>query len=176
MIQYRCLTGEELCPRLFKDFNRRQEVTKCWRREKGQWVIKDDPFIDDWSKEDYVFLVSCLKNTVATGGFVYAGFKDGQLKGFVSVESELFGKDQEYMDLTSIHVSAEMRHEGMGKVLFEAAKQWAKAHGAKKLYISSHSEVESQAFYKSMGCVEAREYDPGHVEKEPFDCQLECVL
>ena len=35
------------------------------------------------------------------------------------------------MDLTSIHVSAEMRHEGMGKVLFEAAKQWAKAHGAK---------------------------------------------
>ena len=45
---------------------------------------------------------------------------------------------------------------------------------AKKLYISAHSAVESQAFYKAMGCVEAEEYNAEHVEKEPYDCQLEC--
>ena len=49
-------------------------------------------------------------------------------------------------------------------------------NGAGKLYISAHSAVESQAFYKSMGCVEAGEYNPEHVEKEPYDCQLECRL
>ncbi|MCI8896985.1 MAG: hypothetical protein HFI61_04170, partial [Lachnospiraceae bacterium] len=33
--------------------------------------------------------------------------------------------------------------------------------------------VETQAFYRAMGCVEAQEYNKEHVEKEPYDCQLE---
>ncbi|MDO5551833.1 MAG: GNAT family N-acetyltransferase, partial [Lachnospiraceae bacterium] len=97
-------------------------------------------------------------------------------KGFVSVESDLFGGTQRYLDLSSIHVSEDMRGRGIGKALFLAAKDWAKEHGARKLYISSHSAVESQAFYKAMGCVEAEVYHQGHVEREPYDCQLECVL
>lgn len=52
----------------------------------------------------------------------------------------------------------------------------AKAHRAKKLYISDHSAVESQAFYRAMGCVEAREYNEEHVLREPYDCQLEIEL
>lgn len=39
-----------------------------------------------------------------------------------------------------------------------------------------HSIVESQAFYRKMGCTEAQEYSQKHVEAEPFDCQLECML
>ena len=59
---------------------------------------------------------------------------------------------------------------------FTNIKEWAKQKGAKKLYISAHSAVESQAFYKSMGCVEAKVYNQKHVEDEPYDCQLECGL
>lgn len=176
MIQYRILHTDELCRELFRDFTRHQNVTKCWRRENNEWVVKDDPFIDDWSEADYQILVSCLKNTIATGGFVYAAFDDGRLKGFVSVESGLFGGGQKYLDLSSIHVSEDMRAKGIGRNLFLAAKEWAKNHGAGKLYISAHSAVESQAFYKKMGCVEAEVYNQEHVEKEPYDCQLECLL
>lgn len=176
MIKYRKLAYDEIKTELFKDFIRHQVVTECWRREKGKWVIKRDPFIDDWSSEDYVFLVSCLKNTVKTGGFVYGAFCEEVLKGFVSVEGEIFGGEQGYIDLSSIHVSEEKRGTGIGKSLFLAAKDFAKKKGAKKLYISSHSAVESQAFYKKMGCAEAEVYNEEHVEKEPFDCQLECIL
>lgn len=176
MYQYQELNGSELCPELFSGFIRRQVVTKCWRRENGCWVIKDDPFIDDWSEADYRTLVTCLKNTVSTGGVVYAAFLDGILKGFASVESTPFGNEQEYLDLTSIHVSADLRGSGIGKMLFLLAKEWAREKGAKKLYISAHSSVESQAFYKKMGCVEAQTYNQQHVEAEPLDCQLECVL
>ena len=63
-----------------------------------------------------------------------------------------------------------------GKSLFRRSADWAKVHGAKKLYISAHSSLESQAFYAAMGCVEAEEYDPVHVENEPGACQLEFVL
>ena len=80
------------------------------------------------------------------------------------------------MDLSNIHVSRDMRRQGIGRELFSLAKQWAREHMAEKLYISAHSAVESQAFYQSMGCAEAVEYNRELAEKEPCDCQLECVL
>lgn len=176
LLKYRALCAEEICRELFKDFIRHQIVTKCWRKENGKWIIKDDPFIDDWSERDYQILISCLKNTILSNGFVYAAFYDGKLKGFVSVEPKIFGDEQRYCDLSSIHISEDMRNKGIGRTLFLAAKEWAKHKGAKKLYISAHSAIESQAFYKSMGCVEAEVYNQKHVEDEPYDCQLECCL
>lgn len=176
MVNYRELNETEITAELFSRFIRRQVVTDVWRRENGKWIIKSEPFIDDWSAEDYDFLVKCLRHTVSSGGFAYGAFADGVLKGFVSVEAELFGGENRYLDLSSIHVSEDMRGEGIGRVLFGAACEWAKSHGARKLYISSHSAVETQSFYKSMGCKEAALYNKGHVEKEPFDVQLEKIL
>lgn len=179
-IYYRTLCADEICRELFGNFVRHQNVVKCWRKEGEKWVIRDDPFIDDWTEDDYQFLVKCLKNTVQTGGFVYAAFRehssDSMLKGFVSVEPALFGGEQGYLDLSSIHVSEDLRGKGIGKSLFLAAKGWARKKGGRKLYLSAHSAVETQAFYKAMGCVEAQEYDQRHVEQEPYDCQLECPL
>lgn len=175
-ITYRPIPYEELDVRLFSSFIRKQIVTDCWRKAQGRWVIKSDPFIDDWDENDYIFLVKCLKNTVRTGGLVQGAFIDGKLKAFVSVEGTLIGSEKQYADVTSIHVSQDMRGRGIGRRLFETAKQYAGHLGAKKLYMSAHSAVETQAFYKAMGCVEALEYDKHHATKEPFDCQMECVL
>ena len=69
-----------------------------------------------------------------------------------------------------------MRGQGVGRTLFAAAKDWAAKQGARKLYISAHSAVETQRFYRAMGCTEAAVYCPEHVAAEPFDCQLECPL
>lgn len=176
MIIYRELSENELDRDLFRYFVRRQTVTDCWRKVDGRWTVRPDPFVDDWSEEDFQMLVRCLKNTVRTGGFVCAAFWEDKLKGFVSVEPELFGGEQRYMDLTSIHVSEDMRGQGIGRALFAAAKDCAAKKGARKLYISSHSSVETQSFYRAMGCVEAAVYCARHVEAEPFDCQLECRL
>ena len=159
-MEYREIAPGELDRALFRHFERRQEVTKCRRRENGVWVVRDAPFIDDWSEADYAFLVQCLQNTLATGGVVLGAFADGALKGFASVESAPLGKAGDDRDLTCLHVSAE----------------WARAHGGKKLYLSAHSAVETQAFYAAMGCVEAREYNEAHVASEPFDCQMEYAL
>lgn len=176
MIQYRDLHENEICRELFKHFIRRQDVAQCWRKENGTWVIKDISFIDDWSENDYAELISYLKHTLCSGGLVRAAFYKHELKGFVSVERNLFGGLHKYLDLSHIYVSADMRGQGIGAALFTSAKIWASTHGAGKLYISAHSAVESQAFYKKMGCREAAQYDPAHVLKEPCDCQLECVL
>lgn len=175
-MKYRSLQENEINRELFRDFIRRQVVTKCWRKEKGEWVIKDAPFIDDWTEQDYQVLIECLKGTTASGGLVYGAFYEGRLKGFIAVLPEIFGGENKYIDLAAIHVSQDMRGTGIGTVLFKEAKRWAKEKGAEKLYISAHSAVESQAFYKHMGCVEATWYKKEHVEEEPFDCQLEVKL
>lgn len=107
---------------------------------------------------------------------MFGAFREGVLKGFVSVEATIFGGEQNYLDLSSIHVSEDQRGRGIGKALFLAAGEWARKHGGRKLYISAHSAVESQAFYRAMGCAEAEVYHQGHVEAEPYDCQLEYRL
>lgn len=176
MIQYRELCVNEMNRALFADFHRTQNVTKCWRKIDGEWLIRDIAFVDDWTEREYRELVQYLRNIIRINGFTAGAFYNGQLKGFVCVEPNLFGKEKEYVDLSNIHVSQDMRGKGLGKELFSMARKWAKAHGAKKLYISAHSAVESQAFYHAMGCSEAAEYNKELSEKEPCDCQLECSL
>lgn len=176
MAEYRNLKEAEIDRELFGSFVRHQIVDLCLRRKGEDWVVRSDPFVDDWGEEEYQILVTCLKHTATSGGLVLGAFCEGKLKGFVSVEQGLFGREKQYLDLSSLHVSEDMRREGMGKKLFLAAAEWARDQGAAKLYISSHSAVETQAFYRSMGCVEAEEYNQRHVEAEPYDCQLEYLL
>ena len=172
----RQISARELNPPLFSDFHRHQQVTKCWRKVDEEWIIIDNPFTEDWGEQEYRSLAVSLQNTIATGGVVYGAFPEGKLKGFVSVENTFFGSRKQYLELSNIHVSEDCRGCGIGRELVEAAIGWAKQQGAQKLYISAHSAVESQAFYRAMGCREAEEYNQASVEKEPFDCQLELLL
>lgn len=94
----RAVAPEELERTLFAGFVRRQEVNLCYRREHGRWVVRADPFIDDWSEDDYRFLLECLHNTLQTGGALFGVFDGGTLKGFASVESRPMGTRGQYRD------------------------------------------------------------------------------
>lgn len=173
---YRSFLAEEIDRELFRSFRRYQVVTDCLRKVNGTWIACPAPFIDDWTEKDYAFLIQCLRRTVLTGGLVCGGFMEGKLKGFVSVEPGLFGCKGEYLDLSSLHVSVDCRRQGVGQALFTRAANWAREKGARKLYISAHSAVESQAFYRAMGCVDAMEINEAHVQQEPYDRQMEFNL
>lgn len=175
-VLFRPLREEEITRALFLHFCRRQRVTICLRNVGGEWREFFSPFTDDWNEEDYARLAECLRSTLQKGGAVFGAFSGGRLKGFASVEGEPLGFEGAYRELTSIHVSEDMRRGGIGKELFLRAKEWAKAQGAKKLYISSHPAVESQRFYRAMGCVDAKEIVGGRTPNEPPDRRLECEL
>lgn len=83
---------------------------------------------------------------------------------------------QRYADMTSLHVSEELRGQGIGKALLVAAKEWAKQHSAKKLYIWAHSAIETQAFYLSPRYTDALSPNAKHVAANPFDYPLEWPL
>ncbi len=174
---YRAVLAEELTDDLFAGFRRRQEVTDCWRKENGQWVIRPLPrLIEDWGEKEHAFICWCLKNTLAQGGVVYGAFVQGKLKGIIAVEALPMGSRGQYREIPFLQVSRDFRGQGIGRQLFSLAKVWAKEQGAQMLYISSQPSVETQAFYKTMGCVEAEEYSPEHVQRSPDDCQIQCSL
>jgi ribosomal protein S18 acetylase RimI-like enzyme len=175
-ISYYELNDAEIDRSLFTCFNRYQEVTKCWRKENGEWELKNISFTEQWGPEEYESLIKKLHNTIRSGGAVIGAFYDEVLIGFTSVESQLFGLQKQYLELSNLHTSYENRGMGVGRNLFSLACRKAKEMGAQKLYISAHSSQESQAFYKAMGCVEAVEYNARLAAKEPCDCQLEYIL
>lgn len=172
-IKLRKITKKTLSYDLFADFQREQKVTHSFRAEDGKWVIRETNFTDQWGESEKKELVRCLSNTLDTKGIVYGAFDDTKLVGFFSVESKKFGSKNQYVELTSLHVDKDYRRQGIGRKLFECAVSCGQSLGGKKLYISSQSSIETQAFYRDMGCIEALEFSPEAVAKEPCDCQLE---
>lgn len=172
----RALSADELNRELFAGFIRRQEVTMCRRRIGLSWRMVHCPFVDDWTEEQLLHQIHRLQTVLHGGGAVFGAFADGVLKGFSAVEGKPLGPQDSYRDLLSLHVSADWRGHGLGRMLFEQAAQWARQNGAGKLYISAHSAQETQAFYAAMGCVDTLWPSPEHVALEPFDCQLEYTL
>lgn len=175
-IQYKVLSENDIEISIFDGFNRFQDVRKCWRKVDNQWLLKDVVFTERWGNKEFESLVVYLKKTVRSGGFVSGAFEVERLVGFVSLENTFFGPIDEYLQLSSIHISYESRGLGIGTKLFEMACAKAREIKAKKLYISAHSSEETQAFYKKLGCIEAKYYNQMLVDEEPFDCQLEYLL
>lgn len=132
--------------------------------------------MEEWDQNDKAALTEGLRRTLQTGGIVIGAFLNQSIIGFASVESESFGPDLEYVQLSNLYVSFEHRGNGIGKRLFKMACNAARSLGARKLYISAHSAEETQAFFKSLKCREARFYNARLAMKEPLNCQLEFIL
>lgn len=62
-ISYKSLNKKEINLSLFTNFDRYQELKKCWRKEDKEWVLKDISFTEQWDPEDYNcnYLIEILK-------------------------------------------------------------------------------------------------------------------
>lgn len=170
------LTQGDLPPDALKDFQRYQVTRQVKYLEQGEYQIKDDYFVDEWTAAQKLCAVQDLRHCLAEGGFVAGAIAAGALVGFANVENLLLGSRKQYLELRYIHVSREYRGQGLGRRLFCLCCEGARQRGAEKLYIGAHPAVETQAFYAALGCVPAAEVVPGILAAEPLDIQLEYTL
>ena len=175
-VEYRALDLSDLGSSLFKKFNRYQETNRVWFKDKDQFSLKVDHFVEEWNDEKKTSILLELHNCVRSGGVVIGALVENGLVGFANVEMEFFGMNKEYLELPYIHVSNEFRNCGIGKKMFELCCQKAKLMGAYKLYIAAHPSEETQHFYRAVGCTFAEEINQTIYEKEPLDIQLEITL
>lgn len=146
-IIYMKLEEDDIQQNFLTGFNRYQNVKKCWRKENGNWILKDIAFIEQWDDKEKSNVIKDLRRIISEGGAVYGAFESDRLVGFSAIEGELIGSRKQYTVLHYIYTSHDYRGNGIGKMLFVKACEFAVALGAKKLYISAHSSEESQAFY-----------------------------
>jgi ribosomal protein S18 acetylase RimI-like enzyme len=175
-IKFRQLVIDDVRKSLLIEFNRYQKTSRVLAKREKNLYEKDDYFIDDWNDEKKADVITELRHCIQSGGAVIGAFNEGKLVGFANVESKRFGKDLDYIELPFIHVSNESRSCGIGKRLFYLCCESAKQLGAKKLYIGAHPSIETQKFYKSIGCTLAKEVNDIIYNREPLDIQLEYRL
>lgn len=170
------LTGKDISDGFLDDFTRYQQTTKVYVQESRVFVEQQDSFIDDWDIQQRQKITEHLRKTADGGGAVISIMKGGKLVGFSVIEPEPFGTNDCNLELSYIHVSADYRGQGIGEKLFNPTKEIAKRMGATKLYIGAHPSVETQHFYRKMGCVPAKEIHPAIYDREPRDLQLEVSI
>mgnify|MGYP000064841701 CR=1 FL=1 len=176
-VQIREIGPEQLRADLLKDFDRTQHVEKVWRNVDGERRIVPCTFTEYWDdelKREIVF--GDFAEAMEFGGRVFMAYEGKKLLGFAVLGGQVLGDGDEYLQLIQLQVSHLERGNGVGRMLFACCAQMAKVMGAKKLYISAHSSVESQAFYQKMGCVDAQWIFAQQVELEPFDVQMEFIV
>lgn len=175
-MKYKCLILEDITTALLDGFDRHEEINRAWRTENGVQCLKEIYFTEDWDQFELEKVSGGLRETILGGGAVFGAFDNGALVGFASLEHHFFGSENQYLQLSMLHITKLYRGLGVGKVLFELCKNKAIEFGAKKIYISASSCENGQAFYKKVGCIPAKEINQRLYELEPYDCQIENVL
>jgi N-acetylglutamate synthase-like GNAT family acetyltransferase len=173
-IEFKELGIGDINNNILDHYNRYQEVKRCYRKEEGNWIIKDIEFIEDWDEDKKEVVVKNFLQTINDSGSVFGAYdSNNKLLGFAILYNKIFGNRKQYIQLDSMQVSNEYRRKGIGRKLFELCIQKTKDMGIEKMYISTNSSVETQGFYLSIGCKDAEEIDKELFEKEPFDRHME---
>lgn len=176
MIKLTVLQIDEVQPAMLDSFDRIQRTAKVLVNNEGSLVEKEDVFEDDWTLERKREIVGHFVKTIEGGGAVIVAKHGEELIGFAVIEADEFGIGSIYRELSYIHVTRSARGQKIGESLFLKAKEVARKLGAEKLYIGAHPALETQNFYRKMGCVLASEVNEIIYKREPRDIQLEIPL
>jgi 3-methyladenine DNA glycosylase AlkD len=171
MITYKNITN--IADGFLEGYKRYSTTTKVLYLDKGILKEKNTSFNEDWNSEKLVVVSGQLKALLSRGGIVIAAFDNKKVIAFMSIDCHNF---QNYTNVPFVHVSHDYRGRRIGAKLFYIGSIFALRMGAKKLYISGHPSIETQAFYKHIGCTQATYYNEKLVELEPYDIQLEYSL
>jgi N-acetylglutamate synthase-like GNAT family acetyltransferase len=158
---------------ILDNYNRYQEVKKCYRNENGKWILKDIGYIENWDKDKIQDKIRHFSDCIKNGDFIFVAYENEKLIGFAILLNKKFGNRKQYIQLDNMHISFGYRNKGIGKKLFKLCIEKAKIIGIEKIYISANTSEETQKYYLSIGCKDAEEINKELAEKEPFDRQME---
>ena len=96
------------------------------------------------------------KITDGTYGHCLIAELDGEAIGYVALAPKDFGyRKSTYIEIENIGVTPAYRSKGVGKLIMNAASEWAKSQGADRLYVEAFwGNTEAIKYYKNNGFVE----------------------
>ena len=153
-----------------KGFQRYQEVKNVYRLQNGNLILVYNPFTEDW---DAARLIEKAEEILSGQYVTYCAYEGNRVVGEIMLIPKL---NKGRLIIDSFHVSRDYRRRGIGRALFEAARQEALKMGAHALYASCCSSEETVNFYSAMGFRLSSDPIPSLAEAEPYDLQMECMI
>jgi len=157
--------------------DRSEVIDHVYYYEKKGLVLKPEHYdLHSWPPGEAEHYTPILLDCFDRGGWFYGLFDNDQLIGIAILESKFIGSKKDQLQLKFLHVSQTYRGQGLGKRLFELARDKAKEKGAQRLYISATPSEHTINFYRSLGCTVTQELDSELFKLEPEDIHLECKV
>lgn len=175
MTNIRKLAEEELP--LIWTIDRAEVIENIYYFRNEELVLEPEYYdMQGWPTGEAEHYGPFLKDCFERGGFFWGAFEEEILVGVVVLEEKFIGSKKDTLQLKFLHVSRDIRKQGLGRKLFEIAAEKAKSLGAMKMYISATPSENTVNFYRYSGCVLAEEVDEELFAFEPEDIHLEYRL
>ena len=169
------LTRDEI-PRLW-EIDRREVIDSIYYYEDGGLVLKPEHYdMQGWPPGEADLYTPLLLDCFDRGGWFYGLFDGDRLAAAVVLEGKRIGPRKDLLQLKMLHVSRDYRDRGLGRRLFELAREKARAQGVRGLYISATPSEHTINFYLRLGCIVTATPDPELFALEPGDIHLECAI
>jgi predicted N-acetyltransferase YhbS len=174
-IIYRDLSKEEVDR--FEEIDRTEVITHIYYMRGGKMVLEEELWeLTDWSAGDKPEIRMKLHSCMDSGGSSWGAFDGDRLVGIASLDGRWYGSSGDTLDMYFLHVSNGYRHQGIGRRLFNMARDEARAMGARRMFVSGLPSLNTIRFYMAMGLDLAKEVDPVLFAREPEDIHLDMDL
>ena len=132
--------------------------------------------VPGWHPDTVRNTTPLLYESFDRGGVFYAAFENEHLAGVAALGTIWHGPRGDLLQLEFTHVGRDFRAQGLGTRLFERARAFARALGARGLYISATESENTVRFYQRRGAALIGTPDPELFAREPEDIHLECTV
>lgn len=197
----RNVTGEEIPDDWLDSFERYQESVQWYHYEGDQLVLGEEWFVDDWDLEERREKTVFIRQSLAEGAVLIAAFQTMEVSSEAKEENTKISQEQAeahsaadssqsetlagftlllppvrdgYAELSKLHVARSMRHKGLGRALFLEAKKAAAAMNAQWLFMATNPALETQQFYRAVGCEDGRDLLSWYTLEYETDLVLKC--
>lgn len=155
--------------------DRREVIENIYRLEAGELRLESHNFdVPGWPPDKALTTTPLLNESFDRGAKFFGAFDAGALVGVAVVDTLWRGPRRDLLQLELLHVSRDYRARGVGSRLFEQARDFARARGARGLYISATPTENTIRFYQRRGSMLLETPDPELYALEPEDIHLEC--
>ncbi len=171
-IVYRNLSMFEI--KRIEEIERAELITHIYHKREGQLVLDEERWdLRRWPPDEIPAIKENLRTCLVEGGAAWGAFAADRLVGMAVLDGRWYGKAGDTLDMYFLHVSDGYRHQGIGKVLFEKARERARRMGAQRLFVSGLPSLNTIRFYQAMGLDIAAEVDPRLSAREPDDIHMD---
>lgn len=174
-MKYRKLSKEENSR--LSEIDRSEVVERIYSYKDGELMIEEEFYdIKGWYENELQDYIKILNDIADREGTIYGAFEGSEICGIAALDSQFFGRNNEYLKFDKLYVSKSYRGKGIGAELVKLVRKKAVEMGAKKLYISATPFENTVRFYMGAGCTLVEEFIKEMHDLEPEDIHLELKL